>query len=164
MDKEINKPNKKMNEHAPKMEMITVHKDKIREVIGSGGKVIREIVEVSGAMVDIDDEGVIKIASSDQESIDKAKKMVHDIVDEPENGKIYNGKVVTVVDFGAFVNFMGKKDGLVHISALTEERVDKVSDVINEGDHVKVKVIGFDKRGKVRLSMKEVDQKTGKAL
>ncbi len=163
MDKEINKPNKKMNEHAPKMEMITVHKDKIREVIGSGGKVIREIVEVSGAMVDIDDEGVIKIASSDQESIDKAKKMVHDIVDEPENGKIYSGKVVKVVDFGAFVNFMGKKDGLVHISALTEERVDKVSDVVNEGDNVKVKVIGFDKRGKVRLSMKEVDQKTGKA-
>ena len=153
-----------MKEHAPKMEMITVNKDKIREVIGSGGKVIREIVEVSGAMVDIDDEGVIKIASSEQESIDKAKKMVHDIVDEPENGKIYSGKVVKVVDFGAFVNFMGKKDGLVHISALSEERVDKVSDVINEGDNVKVKVIGFDKRGKVRLSMKEVDQKTGKAL
>ena len=130
MDKEINKPNKKMNEHAPKMEMITVHKDKIREVIGSGGKVIREIVEVSGAMVDIDDEGVIKIASSDQNSIDEAKKMIHDIVDEPENGKVYNGKVVKVVDFGAFVNFMGKKDGLVHISALTEERVDKVSDVL----------------------------------
>ena len=164
MDKEINKPNKEMNEYAPKMDMITVHKDKIREVIGSGGKVIREIVEVSGAMVDIDDEGVIKIASSDQESIDKAKKMVHDIVDEPENGKIYSGKVVKVVDFGAFVNFMGKKDGLVHISALSEERVNKVSDVVNEGDDVKVKVIGFDKRGKVRLSMKEVDQKTGKAL
>jgi polyribonucleotide nucleotidyltransferase len=90
--------------------------------------------------------------------------MVHDIVDEPENGKIYSGKVVKVVDFGAFVNFMGKKDGLVHISALSEERVEKVSDVINEGDNVKVKVIGFDKRGKVRLSMKEVDQKTGKAL
>ena len=125
---------------------------------------IREIFKVSGAMVDIDDEGVIKIASSDQNSIDEAKKMIHDIVDEPENGKVYNGKVVKVVDFGAFVNFMGKKDGLVHISALTEERVDKVSDVINEGDNVKVKVIGFDKRGKVRLSMKEVDQKTGKAL
>jgi polyribonucleotide nucleotidyltransferase len=164
MDKEINKPNKTMNQYAPKMDMITVHKDKIREVIGSGGKVIREIVEVSGAMVDIDDEGVIKIASSDQESIDKAKQMVHDIVDEPENGKIYSGKVVKVVDFGAFVNFMGKKDGLVHISALSEDRVNKVSDVVNEGDNVKVKVIGFDKRGKVRLSMKEVDQKTGKAL
>ena len=164
MDKEINKPNKNMNKYAPKMEMITVHKDKIREVIGSGGKVIREIVEVSGAMVDIDDEGVIKIASSEQDSIDKAKKMVHDIVDEPENGKIYSGKVVKVVDFGAFVNFMGKKDGLVHISALSEERVDKVSNVVSEGDNVKVKVIGFDKRGKVRLSMKEVDQKTGKAL
>ena len=164
MDKEINKPNKTMNEHAPKMEMMTVHKDKIREVIGSGGKVIREIVEVSGAMVDIDDDGIIKIASSEQESIDKAKKMVHDIVDEAENGKIYSGKVVKVVDFGAFVNFMGKKDGLVHISALSEDRVDKVSDVVNEGDDVKVKVIGFDKRGKVRLSMKEVDQKTGKAI
>jgi polyribonucleotide nucleotidyltransferase len=164
MDKEINKPNKEMNEHAPKMEMMTVHKDKIREVIGSGGKVIREIVEVSGAMVDIDDEGTIKIASSEQASIDKAKQLVHDIVDEPENGKIYSGKVVKVVDFGAFVNFMGKKDGLVHISALSEDRVNKVSDVVNEGDNVQVKVIGFDKRGKVRLSMKEVDQKTGKAL
>ena len=114
--------------------------------------------------VDIDDDGIIKIASSEQESIDKAKKMVHDIVDEAENGKIYSGKVVKVVDFGAFVNFMGKKDGLVHISALSEDRVDKVSDVVNEGDDVKVKVIGFDKRGKVRLSMKEVDQKTGKAI
>ena len=164
MDKEINKPNKKMNRYAPKMKIMNIHTDKIREVIGSGGKVIREIVEVSGAKVDIDDTGTIKIASSEQDSIDKAVQLVHDIVDEPENGKIYEGKVVKIMEFGAFVNFLGKKDGLVHISAISDERVEKVSDVVNEGDLVKVKVIGFDKRGKVRLSMKDVDQKTGKAI
>ena len=164
MDKEISKPEKKMNQYAPKMEVLNIETDKIREVIGSGGKVIREIVEISGAKVDIDDTGTIKIASSEQENIDKAKQLIHDIVDEPEEGKIYDGKVVKILDFGAFVNFLGKKDGLVHISALSEERVNKVSDIVNEGDQVKVKVIGFDKRGKVRLSMKDVDQKSGKAL
>ncbi len=164
MDKEISKPNKSMNKYAPKMITMNVKKDKIREVIGSGGKVIREIVEVSGAKVDIDDTGVIKIASSDQENIDKAKQLIHDIVDEAEEGKIYTGKVVKIMDFGAFVNFLGKKDGLVHISALTEERVDKVTDVVKEGDQVKVKVIGFDRRGKVKLSMKDVNQKTGKEI
>ena len=157
MDKEINKPNSKMNMYAPKMITMTVKKEKIREVIGTGGKVIREIVETSGAKVDINDEGVIKIASSDQENIDKAKKLIHDIVDEAEEGKIYKGKVVKIMDFGAFVNFLGKKDGLVHISALSEERVEKVSDVVQEGDEVSVKVIGFDRRGKVKLSMKDVD-------
>jgi polyribonucleotide nucleotidyltransferase len=164
MDKNIKKPNKNLNKHAPKMELLKIKTDKIRDVIGSGGKVIREIVEKSGAEVDVDDSGIIKVSSSEKEKIANALQLIHDIVDEPENGKIYEGKVVKVVDFGAFVNFMGKKDGLVHISALSQERVEKVSDVINEGDQVKVKVIGFDKRGKVRLSMKEVDQETGDAI
>ena len=146
------------------MELLKIKTDKIRDVIGAGGKVIREIVEKSGAEVDVDDSGTIKVSSSEKEKITNALKLIHDIVDEPENGKIYEGKVVKVVDFGAFVNFMGKKDGLVHISALSQERVEKVSDVINEGDQVKVKVIGFDKRGKVRLSMKEVDQETGEMI
>ena len=157
MDKEISKPNSKMNKYAPKMITMTVKKEKIREVIGTGGKVIREIVETSGAKVDINDDGVIKIASSDQENIDKAKQLIHDIVDEAEEGKVYKGKVVKIMDFGAFVNFLGKKDGLVHISALSEERVEKVTDIVQEGDEVSVKVIGFDRRGKVKLSMKDVD-------
>ena len=157
MDKVIKKPNKELNEFAPKMELLKIDTDKIREVIGTGGKVIREIVEKSGAKVDIDDEGMIKVSSNQKEYIKAALQMIHDIIDEPENGKIYSGKVVKVVEFGAFVNFLGKKDGLVHISALSEERVAKVTDVVNEGDEVKVKVIGFDKRGKVRLSIKDVD-------
>ena len=157
MDKEIKKPNTEMNKYAPKMITMTVKKEKIREVIGTGGKVIREIVETSGAKVDINDEGVIKIASSNQENIDRAKQLIHDIVDEAEEGKVYKGKVVKIMDFGAFVNFLGKKDGLVHISALSEERVEKVTDIVQEGDEVSVKVIGFDRRGKVKLSMKDVD-------
>ena len=157
MDKEISKPNSKMNKYAPKMVTMTVKKEKIREVIGTGGKVIREIVEISGAKVDINDDGIIKIASSDQENIDKAKQLIHDIIDEAEEGKVYKGKVVKIMDFGAFVNFLGKKDGLVHISALSEERVEKVTDIVQEGDEVSVKVIGFDRRGKVKLSMKDVD-------
>ena len=157
MDKVIKKPNKELNEFAPKMELLKIDTDKIREVIGTGGKVIREIVEKSGAKVDIDDEGIIKVSSNQKEYIKAALQMIHDIIDEPENGKIYSGKVVKVVEFGAFVNFLGKRDGLVHISALSEERVAKVTDVVNEGDEVKVKVIGFDKRGKVRLSIKDVD-------
>ena len=140
------------------MELLKIETDKIREVIGTGGKVIREIVEKSGAKVDIDDTGNIKVSSNQKDNISNALKMIHDIIDEPENGKIYSGKVVKVVEFGAFVNFLGKKDGLVHISALSHERVEKVTDVVNEGDEVKVKVIGFDKRGKVRLSIKDVDQ------
>ena len=157
MDKVIKKPNKELNEFAPKMELLKIDTDKIREVIGAGGKVIREIVEKSGAKVDIDDEGNIKVSSTQQENIKAGLQMIHDIIDEPENGKIYSGKVVKVMEFGAFVNFLGKRDGLVHISALSDERVEKVTDVVNEGDEVKVKVIGFDKRGKVRLSIKDVD-------
>jgi polyribonucleotide nucleotidyltransferase len=147
--------------HAPRIETMTVPTDKIREVIGSGGKVIREIVEVSGAKVDINDEGVIKIASPDGESIKKAYDMIYSIVAEPEVGKIYDGKVVKVVDFGAFVNFFGKRDGLVHVSQIENRRLNHPSDVLKEGQDVKVKLLGFDDRGKVRLAMKMVDQETG---
>jgi len=147
--------------HAPRIETMTVPTDKIREVIGSGGKVIREIVEVSGAKVDINDEGVIKIASPDGESIKKAYDMIYSIVAEPEVGKIYDGKVVKIVDFGAFVNFFGKRDGLVHVSQIENRRLNHPSDVLKEGQDVKVNLLGFDDRGKVRLAMKMVDQETG---
>jgi len=147
--------------HAPRIETMTVPTDKIREVIGSVGKVIREIVEVSGAKVDINDEGVIKIASPDGESIKKAYDMIYSIVAEPEVGKIYDGKVVKIVDFGAFVNFFGKRDGLVHVSQIENRRLNHPSDVLKEGQDVKVKLLGFDDRGKVRLAMKMVDQETG---
>ncbi len=147
--------------HAPRIETMTVPTDKIREVIGSGGKVIREIVEVSGAKVDINDEGVIKIASPDGESIKKAYDMIYSIVAEPEVGKVYDGKVVKIVDFGAFVNFFGKRDGLVHVSQIENRRLNHPSDVLKEGQDVKVKLLGFDDRGKVRLAMKMVDQETG---
>ncbi len=150
--------------HAPRIETMTVPTDKIREVIGSGGKVIREIVEVSGAKVDINDDGVIKIASPNNESIQKAYDMIHAIVAEPEVGKIYTGKVVKLMDFGAFVNFFGKRDGLVHVSQLANERVNHPRDVLKEGQEVKVKLMGFDDRGKVRLSMKVVDQETGEEI
>ncbi|MEM0947830.1 MAG: polyribonucleotide nucleotidyltransferase [Pseudomonadota bacterium] len=147
--------------HAPRIETMTVPTDKIREVIGSGGKVIREIVEVSGAKVDINDDGVVKIASPNGESIKKAYDMIYSIVAEPEEGKIYKGKVVKIVDFGAFVNFFGKRDGLVHVSQIENRRLNHPSDVLKEGQEVWVKLLGFDDRGKVRLSMKVVDQATG---
>ena len=147
--------------HAPRIETMTVPQDKIREVIGSGGKVIREIVETSGAKVDINDEGIIKIASPNNESIQKAYDMIHSIVAEPEEGAIYKGKVVKIVDFGAFVNFFGKRDGLVHVSQIENRRLNHPSDVLKEGQEVWVKLLGFDDRGKVRLSMKTVDQETG---
>ncbi len=147
--------------HAPRIETMTVPTDKIREVIGSGGKVIREIVEVSGAKVDINDDGVIKIASPHGDSIQKAYDMIHSIVAEPEEGKIYKGKVVKIVDFGAFVNFFGKRDGLVHVSQIENRRLNHPSDVLKEGQEVWVKLLGFDDRGKVKLSMKVVDQETG---
>ncbi|MEM8632797.1 MAG: polyribonucleotide nucleotidyltransferase, partial [Pseudomonadota bacterium] len=147
--------------HAPRIETMTVPTDKIREVIGSGGKVIREIVETSGAKVDINDDGVIKIASPNGESIQKAYDMIYSIVAEPEEGKIYKGTVVKIVDFGAFVNFFGKRDGLVHVSQIENRRLNHPSDVLKEGQEVWVKLLGFDDRGKVRLSMKVVDQETG---
>jgi polyribonucleotide nucleotidyltransferase len=153
-----------LNAHAPRIEQMQIPVDKIREVIGSGGKVIREIVEKTGAKIDINDDGLIKIASPDGESIEKAKKWIKSIVSEPEVGEIYEGKVVKVMDFGAFVNFFGGKDGLVHISQLAAKKVAKVNDVVKEGDIVKVKLLGFDDRGKVRLSMKVVDQVTGKEI
>jgi len=152
------------SEHAPRIETMQINPDKIREVIGSGGKVIREIVEVSGAKVDINDEGIIKIASPNGEAIQKAYDMINEIVAEPEAGKIYTGKVVKLMDFGAFVNFFGKRDGLVHVSQLANERVNHPKDVLTEGQEVKVKLMGFDDRGKVRLSMKVVDQETGEEI
>ena len=150
--------------HAPRIETMQVPTDKIREVIGSGGKVIREIVETSGAKVDISDDGTIKIASPDGESIKKAYEMIYAIVAEPEVGSIYTGKVVKVVDFGAFVNFFGKRDGLVHVSQIMNKRLNHPSDALKEGQEVKVKLLGFDDRGKVRLSMKVVDQETGEEI
>ena len=152
------------SEHAPRIETMQVPTDKIREVIGSGGKVIREIVEVSGAKVDINDDGIIKIASPNGDSIKKAYDMIWSIVAEPEEGAVYTGTVVKIVDFGAFVNFFGKRDGLVHVSQIENRRLNHPSDVLKEGQEVKVKLLGFDDRGKVRLSMKVVDQETGEEV
>ena len=163
MAKALDKARDTVNSNAPRIETINVPTDKIREVIGAGGKVIREIVEESGAKVDINDDGIVKIASNNAEAIEKALEMINSIVAEPEVGTIYEGKVVKIMDFGAFVNFFGKKDGLVHISQLSTERVNKVTDVVSEGDIVKVKFVGFD-RGKVKLSMKNIDQETGEEL
>ena len=153
-----------VNQNAPRITTITVPKDKIREVIGSGGKVIREICETTGAKVDIEDDGTIKVAAVDQKAADAAIAWIKGIVAEPEIGAVYVGKVVKTVDFGAFVNFLGAKDGLVHISEISAQRIAKVSDVVNVGDEVRVKVLGVDDRGKVKLSMKSVDQKTGEDL
>ncbi len=147
--------------HAPRIETMQIPTDKIREVIGSGGKVIREIVETSGAKVDINDDGIIKIASANGDAIQRAYDMIHSIVAEPEEGKIYKGTVVKIVDFGAFVNFFGKRDGLVHVSQIENKRLNHPSDVLKEGQEVYVKLLGFDDRGKVRLAMKMVDQETG---
>ena len=164
MSKAISTSRTNLAETAPKIFTMSVAVEKIRDIIGSGGKVIREICEVSGAKVDIDDDGSVTLSATDGDAIEKAKKMIHDIVAEPELGVIYKGKVVKTVDFGAFVNFLGARDGLVHISELQNERTEKTTDICKEGDEVQVKVIGFDDRGKVKLSMKRVDQKTGKDL
>jgi polyribonucleotide nucleotidyltransferase len=164
MRKALGEARKELGAYAPRIEVINIPQDKIREVIGTGGKVIREIVEKTGAKIDIGDDGTVKVASADGASIEAALKWIKSIVAEPEVGEIYEGKVVKVMDFGAFVNFFGPRDGLVHISHLSDERVGKVTDVVNEGDTVKVKLLGFDERGKVRLSMKLVDQKTGEDL
>jgi len=160
MNKALSAP-QGFSEYAPKIETLTIPTDKIREVIGSGGKVIREIVEVSGAKVDINDDGVIKIASADANAIKKAHEMIWSIVAEPEEGKVYTGKVVKLVDFGAFVNFFGKRDGLVHVSQIANKRLNHPNELLKEGQEVKVKLLGFDERGKVRLGMKMVDQETG---
>jgi polyribonucleotide nucleotidyltransferase len=164
MAKALSGARTEVSKHAPRIETIQIDKSKIRDVIGTGGKVIREIVAETGAKVDIDDEGVIKISSSNLDEIEAAKKWILGIVEEPEVGKIYTGKVVNIVDFGAFVNFMGGKDGLVHVSEMKNERVEKPTDVVSEGMEVKVKVLEIDNRGKVRLSMRVVDQETGEEL
>jgi polyribonucleotide nucleotidyltransferase len=164
MAKAITSARAELGEHAPRIEMLTIPTDKIREVIGSGGKVIREIVEKTGAKVDISDDGTVKVASSSGESIKAAINWIKSIASDPEVGMIYDGTVVKVMDFGAFVNFFGSRDGLVHISQLAPRRVQKTTDVVKEGDKVKVKLLGFDERGKVRLSMKMVDQQTGEDL
>jgi polyribonucleotide nucleotidyltransferase len=164
MAKAITSARAELGQHAPRIEVLTIPTDKIREVIGSGGKVIREIVEKTGAKVDISDDGTIKVASSSGESIRAAINWIKSIASDPEVGMIYEGTVVKVMDFGAFVNFFGSRDGLVHISQLAPRRVQKTTDVVKEGDKVKVKLLGFDERGKVRLSMKMVDQQTGEDL
>ena len=164
MAKALDTARDEVGEFAPRIETLQIPTDKIREVIGTGGKVIREIVEKTGAKVNIDDDGTIKIASADGASIEAAIKWIKSITDEPEAGEIYQGTVVKTVDFGAFVNFFGPKDGLVHISQLTPSRVEKTTDVVKEGDKVWVKLLGFDDRGKVRLSMKVVDQDSGEEI
>ena len=164
MAKAISESRGQLGEFAPRIEVMNIPVDKIREVIGSGGKVIREIVEKTGAKINIEDDGTVKIASSSGKEIEAARKWIHSIVAEPEVGQIYEGTVVKTADFGAFVNFFGARDGLVHISQLASERVAKTTDVVKEGDKVWVKLMGFDERGKVRLSMKVVDQATGKEI
>ncbi|MBC2666201.1 polyribonucleotide nucleotidyltransferase [Novosphingobium flavum] len=164
MTKALGEARTELSAHAPRIETISIDKSKIRDVIGTGGKVIREIVATTGAKVDIDDEGIIKISSSDLSQIEAAKNWILGIVEEAEVGKVYKGKVVNIVDFGAFVNFMGGKDGLVHVSEMKNERVEKPTDVVSEGQEVYVKVLEIDPRGKVRLSMRVVDQETGGEL
>ena len=164
MAKAISGAREELSEYAPKIETITIPTDKIREVIGTGGKVIREIVATTGANVDINDDGVVKVSASDSAKIKAAMDWIKSITQEPEVGQIYDGKVVKLVDFGAFVNFFGAKDGLVHVSQISNERVARPADVLQEGQTVKVKLLGFDDRGKVRLSMKVVDQTTGEDL
>jgi polyribonucleotide nucleotidyltransferase len=153
-----------VSDRAPQITVIQVPKDKIRDIIGTGGKVIREICEETGAKIDIEDDGTVKVAAVNADASNAAIEWINGIVAEPEVGRIYNGKVVKTVDFGAFVNFMGQRDGLVHISELAPRRVGKTTDIVNEGDMVKVKCIGFDDRGKVKLSMKQVDQETGEDI
>ena len=164
MAKALSNTREELSAYAPRIETFRINKEKIREVIGTGGKVIREICEVTGAKVDIEDDGTVKVSSANLDAIEKAVKWIQGIVAEPEIGHIYDGTVVKVVEFGAFVNFIGNRDGLVHISELAPKRVQKVTDVVNEGDKVKVKVLGIDERGKVRLSMRVVDQATGEDL
>jgi polyribonucleotide nucleotidyltransferase len=164
MNKALNAPRESVGANAPRIVQIQIPTDKIRDVIGTGGKVIREIVEKTGAKVNVEDDGTVKVASANADSIEAAVKWIKGLTSEPEVGHIYEGKVVKVMEFGAFVNYFGAKDGLVHVSQLSKERVEKPSDVVKEGDIVKVKLLGFDDRGKTRLSMKVVDQATGEDL
>ncbi|WP_135211819.1 polyribonucleotide nucleotidyltransferase [Vitreimonas flagellata] len=164
MAKAMDAPRGEVGKNAPRIEQIKIPVDKIRDVIGTGGKVIREIVEKTGAKVNVEDDGTVKVASANADSIEAAIKWIKSLTSEPEVGQIYEGKVVKVMEFGAFVNFFGAKDGLVHVSQLARERVEKPGDVVKEGDTVKVKLLGFDDRGKVKLSMKVVDQATGADL
>jgi polyribonucleotide nucleotidyltransferase len=164
MSKALEAAREAVSNNAPRITTITIPKDKIREVIGSGGKVIREICEVTGAKVDIEDDGTIKVAAVDGDAAQAAIDWIRGIVAEPELNVVYTGKVVKTVEFGAFVNFLGARDGLVHISELAPHRVGKTTDVVKVGDQVKVKVLGFDDRGKVKLSMKQVDQTTGEDI
>jgi polyribonucleotide nucleotidyltransferase len=164
MGKALTSARPELGEFAPRIEVIKIPVDKIRDVIGSGGKVIREIVEKTGAKINVEDDGTVKVASADGKAIKAALNWIHSIVAEPEVGTIYEGTVVKVVDFGAFVNFFGARDGLVHVSQIAPRRIEKVSDVLKEGDKVRVKLLGFDDRGKTRLSMKVVDQETGEDL
>jgi polyribonucleotide nucleotidyltransferase len=164
MSKALTGAREELGEFAPRIETIKIPTDKIREVIGSGGSVIREIVAESGAKIDIEDDGTVKIASANRESIEKALARIRGITSEPEVGQIYKGKVVKIMEFGAFVNFFGSKDGLVHISQLAPGRPETVGEVVKEGQEVYVKLLGFDDRGKTRLSMKIVDQATGQEI
>ncbi len=164
MAKAITESRSDVKDTAPQIVTLNIPTDKIRDVIGTGGKVIREIVETTGCKIDIEDDGTVKVAGTDHDSIDQAVGIIKGLTEEPEVGKIYNGTVVKTMDFGAFVNFMGKKDGLVHISELADHRVEKTTDVVKEGDEVKVLLIGTDDRGKVKLSMKRVDQETGEEI
>jgi len=164
MEKALAHSRDAVSQNAPRITVITIPKEKIREVIGTGGKIIREICEVTGAKVDIEDDGTIKVAAVDATAAQAAIDWIRGIVAEPEVGVVYSGKVVKIMDFGAFVNFLGSRDGLVHISELAPQRVKQTSDVVAVGDIVKVKVLGLDDRGKVKLSMKAVDQATGEDL
>ena len=164
MAKALTEAREELNAHAPQIVSLTIPTDKIRDVIGTGGKVIREIIEQTDTKIDIEDDGTVKVAAANADNIQKAVDWIKGLTDEPEVGKIYTGKVVKTVDFGAFVNFMGAKDGLVHISELQEGRTAQTTDVVNEGDEVKVLLLGIDDRGKVKLSMKRVDQETGEEI
>jgi polyribonucleotide nucleotidyltransferase len=164
MAKALTAARPELGEYAPRIETMQIPTDKIRDVIGTGGKIIREIVEKTGAKINIEDDGTVKIASASGKEIEAARKWIHSIVAEPEVGTIYEGTVVKTADFGAFVNFFGARDGLVHISQLASDRVAKTQDVVKEGQKVWVKLMGFDERGKVRLSMKAVDQATGQEV
>ena len=164
MAESLAEPRPTLNENAPRIISFQIDKEKIRDVIGTGGKVIREIVEKTGAKIDIDDDGMVRIASVSGESGESALQWIKGIVCEPEIGVIYDGTVVKIMDFGAFVNFMGSRDGLVHVSEIAQHRVEKVTDVLHEGDKVKVMCVGIDNRGKIKLSMKRVNQETGEEI